>query len=140
VQKNSKHVQTLTTQVFFNFIETISINPARREKDLGERAAIEAIHDSIHLNYQERAILMTEDDRALRRVLVIEAELNERMIPMTTRDFLEGMEEAGRINSVDDIYRLAENAGRLANKRSVLKSQNEQSIKAVRQLLRKNIE
>ena len=140
VQKNSERVKTLSTQVFFNYIESISTNPARREKDLGERAAIEAIHDSVHLEPQERAILVTEDDRALRRVLVIEAELNNRMIPITTRDFLEGMENAGRINSVDDVYARAQNAGRLASQRSILKFQNEQAMKAVERVLKRPIE
>ncbi len=140
VQKNSEKVNTISTQVFFNYIESIQINPARREKDLGERAAIEAIHDSLHLSTHERAILITEDDRALRRVLLIEAELNQRMIPITTYDFLQTMENAGRINSVDEVYRRAEDAGRLANKRAVLKDQNENAIKVVERLLRRPIQ
>jgi hypothetical protein len=39
----------------------------------------------------------------LRRVLVLEAELTARMIPITTRDFLDGMESARRIASAEDV-------------------------------------
>jgi len=48
-QRNSEQVRTISTEVFFNYIESHAANPARREKDLGERAAIEAIHDGMHL-------------------------------------------------------------------------------------------
>ena len=136
-QKNSGQVRTISTEAFFNYIETREANPARREKDLGERAAIEAIHDAIHLAPDERAILVTEDDRVLRRVLVIEAELTERMIPITTRDFLEAMESAHRINSAEEVYRRAEDAGRLASRRAALADQHEHAREAVNRLLRR---
>ncbi len=135
VQKNSERVQSISTSVFFNFVELREKNSAWREKDLGERAAIEAIHDAIHLDQDERAILMTEDDRVLRRVLVIESELTNRMIPVTTSDFLFALESAQRINSVEEIYRRAEDAGRLASRRSILSDQHEKARRAVEQLL-----
>ena len=104
---------------------------------MGERAAIEAIHDAIQLGPQEHAILITEDDRVLRRVLVLEAELTARMIPITTRDFLLGMETAGRINSAEEVYRRAEDAGRLASRRAALAMQHDKAKQAVEQLLRR---
>ena len=57
-----------------------------------------------------RAILITEADRVLRRVLVLQAELTAKTIPVTIRDFLAGMESAHRINSADEVYRRAEGA------------------------------
>lgn len=134
-QRNSERVRTISTETFFNYIESRELNPARREKDLGERAAIEAIHDAVQLASNERAILLTEDDRVLRRILVIEAELTARMIPITTRDFLEAMEAAGRINSAEEVYRRAEDAGRLASRRAALADQHEQARQAVDKLL-----
>jgi hypothetical protein len=107
VQGNTDRVQVLSTQAFFNFVETQAQFPGRREKDLGERAALEAIHDSIRLAADERAILLTEDDRVLRQVLVLEAELTATMIPITTRDILSGMQNAQRINSAEEVYRRA---------------------------------
>jgi hypothetical protein len=137
-QRNSEQVRTISTETFFNYLQSRELNEARRERDLGERAAIEAIHDAIHLAPDERAVLVTEDDRVLRRILVLEAELTARMIPITTRDFLEGMEEAQRINSAEDVYRRAEDAGRLANRRAALADQHEQARRAVDQLLRRS--
>ena len=134
-QRNSNQMRTISTAAFFNYVESRSSNPAWREKDLGERAAIEAIHDAIHLGPDERALLITEDDRVLRRVLVVEAELTARMIPVTTRDFLYALETAHRINSAEEVYRRAEDAGRLARRRSVLSDQHEQARLAVEQLL-----
>jgi hypothetical protein len=136
-QKNSEQVRTISTEVFFNYIESRAADPTRREKDLGERAAIEAIHDGIHLGRDERAILVTEDDRVLRRVLVIEAELTSKMIPITTRDLLEEMERLNRINSVDEVYRRAADAGRSASRRASLADQHERAREAVDKLLRR---
>lgn len=135
-QHYSEQVRTISTETFLNFVESRETAPFRREKDLGERAAIEAIHDAIQLAPGERAVLLTEDDRVLRRVLVIEAELNARMIPITTRDFLEGLEAALRINSADEVYRRAEDAGRLASRRAALAAQHEEARAAVDRLLR----
>lgn len=134
-QANFDTVRILSTQTFFNFVQQREDNPGWREKDLGERAAIEAVHDAVHLAPGERALLMTEDDRALRRVLVIEAELTRRLIPITTRDFVTALEAARRIQSADEVYRRAEDAGRLAARRKVLHDQHEQARNAVQRLI-----
>jgi hypothetical protein len=136
VHLRSEQVLTISTETFFNYVQSREANPGRREKDLGERSALEAIHDGMHLAPDERAILISEDDRVLRRVLVTEAELTARMIPITTRDFLEGMEEAHRINSAEEVYRRAEDAGRLSSQRAALADQHEHARAAVEQLLR----
>lgn len=135
-QRNGDKVRTISTQAFFNFVANLAAGGARREKDLGERAAIEAVHDGVQLAADERAILMTEDDRVLRRILIFESELTARMIPITTRDFLIGMEAAGRINSADEVYRRAEDAGRLASRRAMLGDQDERAREAVNRLTR----
>lgn len=137
-QRNSDRVRTISTHVFFNYVQTRETNPGYREKDLGERAAIEAVHDGMNLATNERAVLITEDDRVLRRVLVIEAELTLLLIPITTRDFLEGMEAARRINSAEEIYRRAEDAGRLASRRVVLADQHARAREAVARVLRRS--
>ena len=134
-QANSDAVRTLSTETFFNFVQRREADPGWREKDLGERAAIEAIHDAIHLAPGERALLMTEDDRALRRVLVLEAELTRLMIPVTTRDFLGALEAARRIQSAEEVYRRAEDAGRLAGRREALRDQHQRARDAVLRLL-----
>jgi hypothetical protein len=136
-QYNSEIVRTISTEVFFNYIQDRETNPSRRERDLGERAALEAIHDAIHLAADERAILITEDDRVLRRALVVEPELTARLIPITTRDFLEAMEASRRINSTEAVYHRAEDAGRLASRRAVLQDQHARAREAVARLIRR---
>ncbi len=134
-QCNAEQVRTLSTETFFNYLRRLDAEPGWRERDLGERAAIEAIHDAIHLAAGERAVLITEDDRALRRVLVLEAELTTRMIPITTRDFLDGLEAARRIQSAEEVYRRAEDAGRAASRRAALKDQHDRARQAVETLI-----
>jgi hypothetical protein len=82
---------------------------------------------------------MTEDDRVLRRTLVLETGLTEKMIPITTRDFLESMERAWRINSADEVCRRAEDAGRLAGRRAILAAQHQQARQAVERLVQDSL-
>lgn len=139
-QGHADSIRTVSTETFFNYVENSRLREHWRERDLGERAALEAIHDAIQLSRAERAVLITEDDRVLRRVLVAEAELTARIIPVTTRDFLVALEEAGWINSVDEVYRRAEDVGRLANRRMVLRDQHEQALRAVQRMMRRRPE
>ena len=112
VQRHSQQVYPLVTQVFTDHLATLGAG-LRPPRDLGERAAIEAIRHTLVLAKDERAIFVTEDDRLLTGTYVVLDVDRERMISITTRDFLEGLEEAQRINSADDVYRRAEDAGRL---------------------------
>lgn len=139
-QGHADSIRTVSTETFFNYVENSRLREHWRERDLGERAALEAIHDAIQLSRAERAVLITEDDRVLRRVLVAEAELTARIIPVTTRDFLVALEEAGWINSVDEVYRRAEDVGRLANRRMVLRDQHEQALRAVQRMMQRRPE
>ncbi len=105
-------------------------------RDLGERAAIEAIRYSVVLGENERAVFITEDDRLLTGTYIIFGADRDRMIPITTRDFLEGLEGAQRINSVEEVYRRAEDAGRLSSKRAALAGDHERARAAAKNLLR----
>jgi hypothetical protein len=128
-------VVTVTTEVFMHHVQDLERAPGRRTRDLGERAAIEAIHDAIDIAPDERALLLTEDDRVLRQVLVTQPELSDRIIPLTTRDYLVELETAGRINSADEVYRAAERAGRVSSQRRTLTDQVETRRGAVRPAL-----
>lgn len=133
---NSETVQTVTTEVFLHYVQALESAPGRRERDLGERAAIEAIHDAVPLGDSEVALLLTEDDKVLRQVLILQPELSDRIIPVTTRDFLLELEAAGRINSADAVYAAAAEAGRRVSAREILTHQSEQRRNAVRKSLR----
>jgi hypothetical protein len=136
VQGHSQQVYPLVTQVFTDHLAMLGAG-LRTPRDLGERAAIEAIRHTLVLANDERAVFITEDDRLLTGTYVVLDVDRDRAISITTRDFLEGLEEAHRINSADDVYRRAEDAGRLASRRAALAGDHERSIAAVRRLLRR---
>jgi hypothetical protein len=139
VQGHSQQVYPLVTQVFTDHLAALGAG-LRTPRDLGERAAIEAIRHTLVLAKDERAIFITEDDRPLTGTYVILEVDRDRTISITTRDFLEGLEEAKRINSADDVYRRAEDAGRLASRRAALAGGRERAIAAVKNLLRQRDE
>jgi hypothetical protein len=136
VQRHSQQVYPLVTQVFADHLASLEAG-LRTPRDLGERAAIEAIRHTLVLGKDERAIFITEDDRLLTGTYVVLDVDRDRMISITTRDYLEGLEEAHRINSADDVYRRAEDACRLASRRTALAGDHERAIAAVKRLLRR---
>jgi hypothetical protein len=134
VQHHSQRVFPLVTQTFADYLAALEAG-LRAPRDLGERAAVEAIRQTLVLAPHERAVFVTEDDRLLTGTYVVLEADRDRMISITTRDFLEGLEEAQRINSVEDVYRRAEDAGRFASRRATLAGQHERAVAAVRRLL-----
>jgi len=134
VQHHSQLVFPLVTQAFADYLAALEAGLSA-PRDLGERAAVEAIRHALVLAPQERALFITEDDRLLTGTYVVLEADQDRMISITTRDFLEGLEEAQRINSVEDVYRRAEDAGRFASRRATLAGQHERAVAAVRRLL-----
>ncbi len=78
----------------------------RRSRDLGERAALEVIRN-YPLAEQERALLLSDDRN--RRVVVIDP---DRLILLTTWDYLRQLEEAQRIQSADAVIEAVRAAGR----------------------------
>ncbi|MFZ4859911.1 MAG: hypothetical protein ACOYL3_26405 [Desulfuromonadaceae bacterium] len=137
VQENSDVVRPIVTRSYVDFLTLRGTNPTHRERDLGERAALEAIRYGLPLTENERAVLLTEDDAAV-KVLVLPQD-HERLIPVMTFDFLTGLERAGRINSAEEVYRLAAEAGRHASRNSALKAQHERAQAAVEKLLKPKI-
>jgi hypothetical protein len=133
-QRHSQQVFPLVTQAFADYLAALEAG-VRASRDLGERAAIEAIRHTLVLAPHERAVFVTEDDRLLTGTYVVLEPDQDRMISITTRDFLEGLEEAQRINSVEDVYRRAEDAGRFASRRATMAGQHERAVAAVRNLL-----
>jgi len=81
----------------------------RPSRDLGERAALELVrHAGLLVGPDDRALLLS-DDRDVERLLVVDP---ERIILLTTWDFLRQLEEAQRIQSADAVIDLVRAAGR----------------------------
>jgi hypothetical protein len=101
VQHHSQQVFPLVTQAFSDYLATLEAG-LRAPRDLGERAAVEAIRHTLVLAPGERAVFITEDDRLLTGTYVVLEVDQDRMISITTRDFLDGLEKARRINSAEE--------------------------------------
>jgi hypothetical protein len=95
------------TEVFKNELQRLALQGGRLEKDLGERAAVEIIR-TFPLAEHERAILLS-DDRDVNRVVVIDP---QKIILLTTWDYLRQLEEARRIQSADAVFEAARERGR----------------------------
>jgi hypothetical protein len=100
-------VRVEPTEALKNEFERLVRQGGRLERDLGERAAIEVIR-SYPLAEGERAILLS-DDKDINRVIVIDP---QKVIPLTTWDYLCQLEEAQRIQSADAVFEAARERGR----------------------------
>jgi hypothetical protein len=85
--------------------------PAR---DLGERAAVEVVRN-YPLPEQARALLLS-DDRDAERLVVIDP---DKLILLTTWDYLRQLEEAQRVQSADAVIDAVRQAGRNPPKRDL---------------------
>jgi hypothetical protein len=95
------------TEAFKNELQRLALQGGRLEKDLGERAAVEIIR-TFPMAEHERAILLS-DDRDVSRVVVIDP---QKIILLTTWDYLRQLEEARRIQSADAVFEAARERGR----------------------------
>lgn len=95
------------TEAFQDAVALTNVRGGRLPRDLGERAAIEIIR-GLPLGEQERALLLS-DDRDVERMIVIDP---DRLILLTTWDYLRQLEEAQRIQSADAVIEAVRKAGR----------------------------
>lgn len=132
-QTNAARVQVISTQILAAHLDRLSTG-FEGLPDLGERAALEVARYTPYLADGEQALLLTEDDRLIRgNFIALDDE--ERVIPMTTYDFLDGLERAQLINSIDAVYARASDAGRLASKRRLAKERHETAMAALQSVL-----
>lgn len=100
-------VRVEPTEALKNEFERLARQGGRMEKDLGERAAVETIRN-YPLTEDERAILLS-DDRDVERIVVIDP---QKVVLLTTWDYLCQLEEAQRIQSADAVFEAAREKGR----------------------------
>jgi hypothetical protein len=104
---NMDKVRIEPTEIFQNEMTLREIEGRRPSRDLGERAALELIR-SLPLEIDQRALLLS-DDRDVERLVVIDP---EKLILLTTWDYLRLLEEAKRIQSADAVMVAARETGR----------------------------
>lgn len=93
--EDTVHIES--THAFVNAVTLVNV-AGRLPRDLGEQAAVELIR-SYPLADHERALLLS-DDRDVRRLMVLDP---DRLILLTTWDYLRQLEQAQRIQSADAI-------------------------------------
>lgn len=127
---HADRVRIEPTQTFQNEMilrENAGYRPAR---DLGERAAVEVVRN-YPLPDQARALLLS-DDRDAERLVIVDP---DRLILLTTWDYLRQLEEAQRIQSADAVIEAAQQAGRNPPKRDLWSGHDPEIRDAVRAVL-----
>lgn len=105
-----------------------------REPDLGERAAVEVIEEPGRLQDAERGVLLCEESAVLKRVVVRD---RERIVELSTLDLLRMLEAEQRIQSAEQVFELAANAGRHPARIEKLPGHDEATRAAIRGLVKR---
>ena len=133
VKVNRTRVEIAPTKAYQVFDAARSAIPGLREPNLGERAAIEVIEAPDRLTGQARGVLLCEETAVLRRIVVRD---RERVVELSTLDFLRILETERRIQSADQVFALAAQAGRYPSRVEKLAQHDSDTREALRELLR----
>jgi hypothetical protein len=133
VKANRARIELAPTQAFAIFEAARDNIPKLRQPDLGERAAVEVIEEPDRLTGNERAVLLCEESALLRR---IEIRDKERIIELSTMDFLRILETERRIQSADHVFDVVQQAGRNASRVEKLSGHGGATSASIRALLR----
>ena len=123
-------VDIASTHAFVEAVTLVNVAGGRMPRDLGERAAVELIR-SYPLADQERALLLS-DDRDVERVMVLDP---DRLILLTTWDYLRQLEQAQRIQSADAVIEAVRAAGRNPPTRDIWSQHDPEIRDAVRAVI-----
>ena len=123
-------VRVEPTEAFQNATALLAAQGGRLPRDLGERAAVELIRN-YPLSDNERALLLS-DDRDLDRVVVVDP---QKLILLTTWDYLRQLEEARRIQSAAAVFEAVREAGRHPSIRDMWSRHDPETRDAVRAVI-----
>lgn len=134
VKANRAHVEIAATKAYERYDLARVTAPTLREPDLGERSAVEVIEEPDRLQGSERGLLLCEETAVLKRVVVRD---HERIVEISTLDFLRILEAEHRIQSAEQVFELAEKAGRSPSRVTKLSAQDEATRTAIQGLVRR---
>jgi hypothetical protein len=134
VKAHRGHVEIAATKAYERHDLARLSAPGLREPDLGERAAVEVIEEPDRLRGQERGLLLCEETAVLKRVVVRD---RQRIVEISTLDFLRVLEAEQRIQSAEQVFELAALAGREASRVEKLGAQDAATRAAIRELVRR---
>lgn len=133
-QANRDRVEFAPTQAYRLFDAARIADPGVRQPNLGEQAAVEVIEQPGRLEADEHGVLLCEESAVLRRVIVRD---RERIVEISTTDFLRILEQEGRIQSVDAVLEMALAAGRKPGAKAHLESKSPEIRDAIHALVRR---
>lgn len=113
---NSAAVRIEPTEVFQREMSLVAASGQRLSRDLGERAALEIVRYTNLLDGKDDRALLLSDDRDVERLVAIDP---ERIVLLTTWDYLRQLEDARRIQSADAVMSAVKQLGREPAKRGV---------------------
>lgn len=109
VKAHHDKVELAVTGVFVAFRAAQEDNPKFRMPNLGEQAAVEVIEEPTRLVGNEMAVLLGEETAILKRIQVSQP---DKIVELSTMDFLRLLEGQHRIQSADAVFDRAIAAGR----------------------------
>ncbi len=134
VKAHRTRVEIAPTKAYEVFDAARVTIPNLREPDLGEKAAVEVIEEPDRLQGDERGVLLCEETAVLRRVVVRD---RTRIVELSTLDFLRILEAEQRIQSAEQVFELAEKAGRFPSRVAKLSAQDEATRAAIQGLVKR---
>jgi len=134
VKAHHVQIEIAVTNTYVNFDAARTVNPGAYEPNLGERAAVEVIEEPTRLrDDDEKAILLCEETALTRRIIVRE---RDKIIELSTMDFLKLLEAERRIQSADAVFDRALAAGRTPSRAEKFGEHDPSVREAVREALR----
>jgi hypothetical protein len=134
VKAHRRQIEIAATKAYEVYDLARQAAPQLRDPDLGERAAVEVIEEPDRLQGAERGLLLCEETAVLKRVTVRD---RDRIVEISTLDFLRILEAEKRIQSAEQVFELAAQAGRLASRVEKLNAHNEATRTAIQELVRR---
>ena len=134
IKAHREYVEIAPTKAYEVFDAARVTIPHLREPDLGERAAVEVIEEPDRLQGHERGVLLCEETTILKRVIVRD---REKIVELSTLDFLRILEAEQRIQSAELVFELAAQAGRSPSRTEKISLHNERTRSAIQELVRR---
>jgi hypothetical protein len=132
---NQENITVAPTEVFDAERQRSELSGYRPARDLGERAALEIVRDTRLIEGPDDRALLLSDDRDVQKLLVTDP---ERIVLLTTWDFLQQLEEAQRIQSAGAVFALVQAAGRNPVQRNLWRGHDPEIRDAVKSILDKS--
>lgn len=134
VKAHRARVEIAPTKAYEVYDAARETIPNLREPDLGERAAVEVIEEPDRLQGTERGVLLCEESALLRRVVVRD---RARIVELSTLDFLRILEAERRIQSAEQVFEVAERAGRSPSRVVKIDAHDDATRSAIQGLVRR---